>query len=116
MNLAKVFVLTMAAGGAGGALGSMLGSAMGRGGLLAGGFLGGVSFVVGAGFVSMRWGWILPAQRLWVILGGVFGFTLACIVALATISSPVGPVLSTLLVGTGAVLGAVVGKSPHTES
>lgn len=116
MNLVKLFLLMILLGGAGGALGSMVGQQVGRGGLVIGGLVGGMLLVVVAGFLSARWHWIKQSQRLWAILGGVFGFGSACMVALATLSSPVGPIASTLLIGSGAVLGAVVGKSPHTET
>jgi|SRR6185503_13330699 len=105
-----------ALGGAGGALGSMLGHAVGRGGLILGAVVGGVVFVVGGGFLCQRLGWIRRSQRFWTIAGGLFGFALACLVALSTLSSPVGPVLSSLLVGAGALLGALLGQSAHTES
>ena len=102
-------------GGAGGVLGSIVGNAFGRGGLIAGGVLGGLLFVTAGGFLAERLGWIARAQRYWVIAGAVTGHGLACLVALSTLSSPVGPALSTLLIGSGAALGAVVGRSPHGE-
>jgi hypothetical protein len=103
-------------GGGGGVLGSMVGARLGRGGLIVGGVVGGVLFVVGAGLLSARWGWIGRPGALWTILGGAAGFGCACLVTFATLGSPVGPILSTLLIGTGAVLGAVVGRDPHTQS
>jgi hypothetical protein len=116
VKLALLFVSMCLLVGIGAALGSMVGHGLGRGGLLAGGFLGGALLCVAGGFLGVRAHWIRAPQRLWVILGGLFGFALACMVALSTLSSPVGPVLSTLLIGSGAVLGAVVGKSPHEEA
>ena len=116
MNQVKVFLLMMLMAGAGGALGSMAGHSLGRGGLIMGGVLGGSLLVVAAGFLATRWSWLQRGQRIWAIAGGVFGFLLAVMVTLSTLSSPVGPVLSTLLVGTGAVLGAKVGGSAHAES
>lgn len=110
MNLAKLFILMMLLGGIGGALGSMVGNAFGRGGLTAGGVLGGIVLVAAGGYLAARLKWIAPAQRLWTSIGGVAGFGLAVFVALATLSSPVGPILSTLLVGIGAVLGALLGR------
>jgi hypothetical protein len=94
----------------------MAGHGLGRGGLLAGGFVVGMLFCVAGGFIGERLHWIKRSQRLWVVLGGVAGFALACMVALSTLSTPMGPILSTLLIGSGAVLGAVVGKSPHEEA
>ncbi|MEX2155052.1 MAG: hypothetical protein WD825_17035 [Gemmatimonadaceae bacterium] len=116
MNLTKLFLLMILLGGAGGALGSMAGNALGRGGVVGGGLVAGAALVVVGGFLGARWGWIKRSQRLWATLGGVFGFGLATMVTLSTLSSPVGPILSTLLIGTGAVLGAVVGNSPHAEA
>jgi hypothetical protein len=40
------------------------------------------------------------------VLGAAIGFLLACAVAANTLSSPVGPIMSTLLIGVGAVLGS----------
>ncbi|HJQ18981.1 MAG TPA: hypothetical protein VJ867_01445 [Gemmatimonadaceae bacterium] len=115
MRLPLLFATTCVAGGVGGALGSMVGHAAGQGGLIVGGVVGGALLVVGACFLAARAGWIPPVRLLWATLGGVFGFVLACLVALSTLSSPVGPILSTLLIGTGAVLGATVGPSAHEE-
>jgi hypothetical protein len=116
VKLAYLFLTMCLFGGVGGAVGSMVGHGLGRGGLMLGGFIGGILFVIGGGFLSQRLGWIRRSQRFWTNAGGVAGFVLACMVALATLSSPVGPILSTLLVGTGAVFGAVVGHSAHAEA
>ena len=115
MNLVKVFLLMILLGGVGGAVGSMVGHALGRGGVIGGGIVGGAVLVVLAGFLATRWHWVKLEQRLWTILGGVAGFALAAIVTLSTLSSPTGPILSTLLIGTGAVLGALVGSSAHEK-
>src|ERR1700752_5301944 len=112
----KLALLMIFLGGAGGAIGSMVGHFLGRGGRIMGGILGGGALVVAAGFLAVRWKWIKPGQRLWAILGGVFGFVLAVMVTLSTLSSPVGPVLSTLLIGIGASLGAIIGKEPHANT
>ena len=116
MHRALLFVATSVAAGVGGALGSMVGHAAGRGGLIIGGVVGGILLVVLTAFLAERLGWIDHPRRLWTVLGGVFGFLLAVAVALSTLSTPVGPILSTLLVGTGAVLGATVGQSAHERA
>lgn len=116
MKRIPLFLVTSVLAGAGGALGSIVGHGLGRGGLILGGVLGGVLFVMAAGYLSHRLGWIRRSQLFWTNVGGVLGFALACLVALSTLSSPVGPMLSTLLVGSGAVLGALVGHSAHEEA
>jgi len=115
VSLAKLFVLMLLAGGAGGVLGSIVGSGLGRGGLIAGGVIGGAAFVAAAAFLATARGWITPQQRPWTIAGGEAGFGAACLVALSTLSSPLGPVAGTLLIGAGAVIGAIVGSSPHAS-
>lgn len=110
-----LFGLTTVLGGLGGALGSMIGNAFGRGGVMTGGVVGGVLLVIAACYVRKACGWCTGRQRTWAIVGGVLGFLLAVIVTLSTLSSPVGPISSTLLIGTGAVLGARMGRSAHTR-
>ncbi|HMC55512.1 MAG TPA: hypothetical protein VKH19_10100 [Gemmatimonadaceae bacterium] len=116
MQRGLLFITMSVAAGLGGAVGSMLGHAAGRGGLIVGGVGGGLALVVVAGFLAVRLGWIDRPRRLWTVLGGAFGFLLAVLVALSTLSSPVGPALSTVLVGLGAVLGATVGPSAHEKA
>lgn len=113
MKFLWLFVLMSVLGGLGGAVGSMVGNAFGRGGVFAGGFAGGTLLVVVAGYIAKGCGWCRPRQRVWAILGGILGFLSAALVTLSTLSSPIGPVLSTLLIGTGAVLGARIGMSAH---
>lgn len=115
MNLLKVFLLTVLLAVGGAALGGAAGTNIGAGGLLLGGLLAGTLFVVFGGFLSAKFRWIAPEQRLWCILGGAFGFALAWMVALATVMTPGALIASSILVGVGAVLGAVVGVSPHMK-
>jgi hypothetical protein len=116
MNLIKVFLLTVLLATCGAALGGIVGTRIGPGGLLLGGFLAGGTFVVLGAYVSDKLHWIRRDQRLWCMLGAAFGFTLAWMVALATIMTPGALIAATTLVGVGAVLGAVVGVSPHAKA
>jgi hypothetical protein len=116
MNLIKLFLLAILLGGVGGAAGGALGTNLGAGGLLLGGLIVGIICLVAGGWLSARWHWIAPTQRIWSILGATFGFVLAWMVTLATIAQPGALIASTILVGTGAVLGAVVGKEPRVKS
>lgn len=116
MNLVKLFLLSILLGGGGGAAGGALGTNLGSGGLLIGGLLVGLVCLLAAGWLSARWRWIESSQRIWSILGAAFGFVLAWMVTLATIAQPGALMASTILVGAGAVLGAVVGRSPRTTA
>ena len=46
-------------------------------------------------------------------IGAIIGFVIAVFVAMSTLSSPVGPILSTALVGMGAIMGSRIGTSAH---
>ena len=101
-----LFVTACLLGGLGGAAGSILGNAAGRTGLLAGGVIGGL---VGASLTGpiARWrGWIGPERARATALGAALGFLAAALIATQTLGSPVGPVLSTALIGIGALVGA----------
>src|SRR5689334_5088661 len=100
-----LFVVFVGAGGAGGFVGSVLGAAFGKHALLAGGYVGGVLGVVIAAWFAARLAWLHRDERMGAMLGGAIGFLLAATVAINTLSSPVGPIFSTLLVGTGAFCG-----------
>jgi hypothetical protein len=106
-----LFLLTSLLGGLGGALGSIVGHAVGPRALYAGGVLGGLLMVSLATWIARRRGWISAAQQAPATVGAALGSLAAALVAVNTLSSPVGPVLSTLLVGAGAVLGAWARRS-----
>ena len=116
MNRSALFLVACSLGGLGGALGSMVGHSFGKGGLWAGGILGGLlaSMLVARIALWRRW---IVRSRFWpTVLGTAIGFLLACAVTVSTLSSPIGPILSTLLIGVGAVLGGIRAPSaadPH---
>jgi hypothetical protein len=105
MNRVALFFLACALGGAGGAIGSMAGHGFGKAGLWAGGILGGLLASMLVARIALWRRWILPSQYWPTLLGTAIGFLLACAVAVNTLSSPVGPIVSTLLIGAGAILG-----------
>ena len=79
---------------------------MGRGGLFAGGFIGGVLIAPLIAWVARWRGWI-DAQQFWsVAVGAATGFVVAATIAVNTLSSPVGPIVATTLTGLGALDGA----------
>lgn len=92
--------------GFGALLGSILGHTLGPRALMAGGVLGGLLGAILSAFVASRFRWIRADRVRGVALGACTGFVLAALIATHTLSSPVGPILSTLLIGLGATLGA----------
>jgi phosphotransferase system glucose/maltose/N-acetylglucosamine-specific IIC component len=118
MNRAALFLVACVLGGLGGALGSMVGHSFGKAGLWAGGIIGGLLASVLIARIALWRRWIVRSQYWPTILGAAVGFLLACAVAVNTLSSPVGPILSTLLIGVGAVLGSTRAPSavdPHDD-
>jgi hypothetical protein len=106
MNRAALFFVACALGGVGGALGSIVGHAFGNRGLRAGGILGGLVASLLIARIALRRQWIARPQLWSTALGASIGFALACAVAANTLSSPIGPIMSTLLIGAGALLGS----------
>ena len=101
-----LFVVSCLLGGLGGALGSIVGHAAGQVGLWVGGVVGGiVGSIAGVGIARARH-WVSASQFPAAALGASVGFLVAAAIAVHTLSSPIGPVLSTMLIGAGALLGA----------
>jgi hypothetical protein len=111
MNRIVLFLVACALGGAGGALGSIVGNAFGKSGLWVGGILGGLVASLLVARIALWRHWIARSQFRLTALGAAVGFLLACAVAANTLSSPIGPVMSTLLIGGGAVLGSLLTPS-----
>lgn len=106
MTRIRFFVAMCVLGGAGGFVGSVLGGAFGQRGLFAGGLIGGVIIAPLSAKLAVWRGWIEPRQYFLTAAGAALGFLAAAFVAMNTLSSPVGPVLSTALIGAGALAGA----------
>lgn len=100
-----LFALLVIAGGAGAFAGSVLGNAFGKAGLFAGGVIGGALASAAAAFVAAWLKWIRIDERVPTACGAVVGFLAAALIAVNTLSSPVGPVTSTLLTGIGGLIG-----------
>jgi hypothetical protein len=106
MQRVFLFFTAIILSGIGGAGGSMLGNAFGRTGLWIGGIAGGLLASILAGYLAAKVGWIAPMRQRATTIGTAIGFLAAAAVAANTLSSPIGPVLSTALAGIGAVIGA----------
>ena len=106
MNRIGLFILACVLGGAGGVLGSMVGHSFGKTGLWIGGVVGGIIASILVARIALWFHWIGRSQLGATTIGTVVGFLLACAVAVNTLASPIGPILSTLLIGAGALVGA----------
>ena len=104
--LLYLFIVACVLAGFGGAVGSIVGSGAGRPGLWIGGVIGGLVGAFLAAIVARRRRWIASTRFISTALGAMVGFLVAAIIAVNTLSSPIGPVLSTVLVGIGALVGA----------
>lgn len=109
MSKARIalFVLACVLGGFGGVAGSIVGHAFGKMGLWAGGIIGGLVISIVTARIALWRRWIARSQLWPTTLGAAVGFLLAAGIAVNTLSSPVGPILSTLLIGAGAVVGSM---------
>ena len=99
------FVAACVLGGAGGAVGSIIGAAFGQRGLFLGGFLGGLASALVFARVAIWRKWIGEKQFWPTAVGAAVGFLAAATVAVNTLSTPIGPILSTSLTGIGALVG-----------
>ena len=106
MRYAGLFLVCTILGGLGGAIGSMGGNAFGSPGLYAGGIIGGLVGAVLGVRIAVAAKWINREAFGAAALGAAIGFLAAALIAVNTLSSPVGPFLSSLLIGLGALLGA----------
>ena len=106
-NAIAVFVTAITLGGLGGLVGSVCGAAFGQAALFVGGFAGGVLAAPVTAAIARWRRWILPSRFNATAAGAAIGFVAAALVATNTLSSPVGPVLSTMLIGIGALIGAM---------
>ena len=99
-------VLSSLMAGLGAVLGSIAGHRTGPRGVVTGAVLGGFCGAVASAFIARQLRWIQSRQLRWTAIGASGGFLLAAVIASNTLRSPVGPLLSTLLVGLGALLGS----------
>ena len=102
----RFFITMCLLGGIGGFLGSVIGAFFGSRMLFIGGFVGGILIAPISAKLALWRHWIAPAQYWTTALGAALGFIAAATVAVNTLSSPIGPVLSTALIGVGALLGS----------
>jgi hypothetical protein len=116
MTSVFLFIICCFLGGLGGALGSVIGHAAGQSGLWIGGIVGGILGSVAATALARGRHWLTAAQFPAAAIGASLGFLGAAAIAVNTLGSPIGPVLSTTLIGIGAVLGARLRREARTPN
>lgn len=112
----RLFILACIFGGLGGFAGSVVGAAFGQRALFVGGVLGGILIAPLTAWIAASRAWIRRDRLTGTAVGAAAGFAAAAGVAVSTLSSPVGPVLSTLLIGAGAVVGAKWHFAAHRDA
>ena len=113
MKAAGVFLVLVIATGIGAVVGSAIGSLIAHRILFLGGTVGGLSGSWLGAWLSARMNWIPGRGTLAVAVGASVGFACAVPIAVNTLHTPVGPMLSTLLVGVGGLVGRSLSKAPE---
>ena len=103
---ARLFILACVLGGVGAFVGSAIGGMFGNRALFVGAVIGGLLVAPLTARVALWRKWITPSQSLGTTIGAAIGFLVAAFVAVNTMGRAVGPVLSTALIGVGAVVGS----------
>ena len=99
----------VASGGLGGFVGSVVGAGFGVRGnsdLFAGGVIGGLLASAAAGWLAAKLAWIDSGSAAGAAIGAAVGFLAAAAIAVNTLSTPIGALLSPVLVGAGGLAGA----------
>jgi peptidoglycan/LPS O-acetylase OafA/YrhL len=116
MKSLKVFILLTIAAGAFAVAGSALGAAVAHRFLFAGGISGGLIGCLAGASLARRFRWIPSSATKFAAVGACIGFVAAAVIALNTLHSPLGPILSSPLVGVGGLIGVhLVGHSSHDK-
>jgi len=114
MRRAKVFILLMIAAGTFAVAGSGLAAAVAHRALFAGGIAGGLIGCFVSASLARRLKWIPASATKFVAIGACIGFAAAAAIAMNTLHSPLGPILSSLLVGVGGLIGILL--AGHTSN
>jgi hypothetical protein len=104
----RIFFLTAILGGLGAAAGSIIGRGFGDRGLYTGAVVGGMVATAFAVWLAVRLAWIERRNFQPALWGGEIGFLVAAPIAVQMLASPIGPILSTVLIGAGALVGSRV--------
>jgi hypothetical protein len=117
MKRVFLFVVSTIVTGAFAAIGSMIGHFFASHlGVLLGGIFGGLFGAVFSARIAVRLKWIAHESFYPTAFGAEIGFLAAAIIAMKTLSSPTGPVLSSFLIGFGALAGSWIGARKRSGS
>ena len=103
---ARLFILACFLGGVGAFAGSAIGGMFGTRALFVGAVIGGLLVAPLTARIAQWRRWIVPGQFVGTTIGAAIGFLVAAFAAVNTMGSAVGPVLSTALIGVGAIVGS----------
>jgi hypothetical protein len=117
MKSVSLFFVSTIVTGALAAIGSIIGHFFGSHlGVMLGGVFGGLFGAIFSARIAVRLRWIAHEDFYPTTFGAAIGFLAAAIIATKTLSSPVGPILSSLLIGIGALVGSLIGARKRSGS
>jgi hypothetical protein len=117
MKRVFLFLVSTILTGTAAAIGSMVGHFFGSHlGVILGGIFGGLFGAIFSARIAVRLKWIAHEGFYPTTFGAGIGFLAAAIIAMKTLSSPIGPILSSLLIGVGAVIGSLIGARRQSGS
>ena|SRR5438874_1021131 len=115
MKHVKIFVLLVVVVSFCAVLGSAAGALLAHRVLFVGAFFGGLLGSCAAAWLGGRLQWIPPAARKATAAGAAIGFIAAATITINTLHNPLGPILSTFLIGLGGWVGSLVVRSDGVQ-
>lgn len=91
-------------------LGSMLGNVLGKPGLYIGAITGGICGILMVMIWARRYQLIEARNHVSTLIGATLGYIIGVVIAVNYLHTPVIPIVSTALVGIGAVIGSMLGR------
>ncbi|HEV2016731.1 MAG TPA: hypothetical protein VGQ98_00355 [Gemmatimonadaceae bacterium] len=117
MKRVFLFLVSTIVTGAFAAIGSMVGHFFGSHlGVVLGGVFGGLFGAIFSVRIAVRLRWVGAEDFYPTTIGAAIGFLAAATIAVNTLSSPIGPILSSFLVGIGALIGSLIGARRRSGS
>ena len=117
MKRLLLLVVSTIVTGAFAAIGSMAGHFLvSHLGVMLGGIVGGLFGAIFSARIAVRLKWIGHEDFYPTTFGAAIGFLAAAVIAMKTLSSPLGPILGSFLIGIGAVIGSLIGSRKRSGS